>query len=178
MPPEGWTPPSGLCECGCGKQTTIAKRSRPDHNEYTGHPKRWVWGHYGRALLAKRGTDHPRWGGGRYAARDGYVLIYKPDHPTAKKDGYIFEHRYVYEMTRGVLLPRNAIVHHINGIKDDNRPENLIVATRAHHSKVHIRASQFVALFLDDQLFEAARAHFRQTGELPDLEELTKTLHH
>ena len=83
------------------------------------------------------------------------------------------EHRYVYETTRGITLPKDVHVHHINGIKHDNRPENLIAMTRSAHRQLHLKASHVIALFLDDRLLDAARDYVRAMGELPDLGDLT-----
>lgn len=69
------------------------------------------------------------WKGGRVKLR-GYILIYKPDHPNAINKRYVFEHRLVIEKKIGRYLERWEIVHHINGIKDDNRLENLELLPR------------------------------------------------
>lgn len=56
---------------------------------------------------------------------NGYRLLYRPGHPNAMKRGWILEHVVVMsELLRRPLLPGEN-VHHKNGIRDDNRPENL-----------------------------------------------------
>ena len=57
--------------------------------------------------------------------RGGYKLIPLRDHPNAYKTGYILEHVAVMsEMLKRPLI-KGENVHHKNGVKDDNRPDNL-----------------------------------------------------
>lgn len=67
---------------------------------------------------------------------DGYILVYLPNHPRAIKKGYIFEHRFVMESKLGRYLFPDEVVHHINGIKTDNRIENLELYTNSKHIKL------------------------------------------
>jgi len=79
----------------------------------------------------KDAEGHPNWSGGRMIDPDGYVLIYCPDHPMARHRGlglrpqYVPEHRLVMSDVLGRSLLEREVVHHKNGKKDDNRPENL-----------------------------------------------------
>lgn len=65
---------------------------------------------------------------------DGYIVEYKNGY---NKKGNVKQHRRIMEEQLGRKLNQNEIVHHINGIKTDNRPENLCVMTRGEHSTFH-----------------------------------------
>lgn len=70
--------------------------------------------------------DHWLWGGGWRVNKDGYIEIYVDQHPNHRKyTKYILEHRLVMEKAIGRYLLRTEVVHHKNGVKDDNRIENL-----------------------------------------------------
>lgn len=47
------------------------------------------------------------------------------------------EHIYVWESKTGIAVPQNCVVHHINGIKDDNRIENLCLMESGAHTILH-----------------------------------------
>ncbi len=53
-------------------------------------------------------------------------------HPSAYKSGQILEHRFVMEQTIGRYLLPWETVHHLNGKRDDNRPENLELWVTRH----------------------------------------------
>jgi hypothetical protein len=55
----------------------------------------------------------------------GYVMLFEPTHPNAHKDGYVAEHAKVMSAKLGRPLERFEEVHHRNGVRHDNRPENL-----------------------------------------------------
>lgn len=69
---------------------------------------------------------------------NGYVCVYKPEHPRARANGYVRKHILVAEEMLNRPLNSEEVVHHINGDKTDNRPENLeVFATHAEHVKHH-----------------------------------------
>ncbi len=83
---------------------------------------------------AVRGDKHYHWRGGK-TEKMGYVLLYMPNHPRALS-GYVREHIWVWEKTYGKPVPRNHLIHHLNGIKNDNRPENLVAIKRGTHASL------------------------------------------
>ena len=88
-----------------------------------------------------KGELAANWKGGRRQIPQGYVYIYNPDHPLATKDGYVMEHRLVMEKKLGRYLTRKEIIHHKNGIKNDNREENLdLEKSLGHHVAKHFDA--------------------------------------
>jgi len=59
-------------------------------------------------------------------AKDGYVYI-------STDDGYQSQHRYVWEQAHG-KLGKGYVIHHINGVRSDNRLENLIALPKSQHN--------------------------------------------
>lgn len=83
-------------------------------------------------------AGNARWKGGRHIAKTGYVWIKNKTHPHRKAGDYVLEHRLVMEKFLGRYLNPEEVVHHINGVRDDNRLENLVLfpdqaAHRTHH---------------------------------------------
>ena len=72
---------------------------------------------------------------------DGYRAIHYAKHPRAGKDGYVLEHIVVWERTHKKTLPEGWIIHHLNGDKADNRPENLM----ALPNRLHVLVASFLA---------------------------------
>jgi len=82
--------------------------------------------------------NHPRWKGGQRKPRNGYIFTYIPGHPrTTSTNPYVQEHILVWEKANNKALPEGWVIHHLNGVKGDNRLKNLLaLPRRKHHSKM------------------------------------------
>lgn len=78
-----------------------------------------------------KGPASIRWKGGRSVDDHGYVRVW------TEGGGYRYEHRLVAEQILGRPLTRDEQVHHRNGDKTDNRPENLMVLGLREHLALH-----------------------------------------
>lgn len=70
--------------------------------------------------------------GGRVLTNKGYVIVKAPGHPRAQRKGYVFEHILVAEAKYGIVITRDYSIHHLNGVRDDNRPQNLELRVGPH----------------------------------------------
>lgn len=108
-----------LCKCICGKEKEV------NLIHLTTGQTRSCGCYIPKLNKTRVGEKSATWKGGTYK-QDGYVLKYKPDHPKAPgKGGYVREHVLVMEKKLGRFLEEGESVHHLNGVRDDNREKNL-----------------------------------------------------
>lgn len=83
-------------------------------------------------MWMKRAEKSPIWKGGKRKDGDGYTRIY------LGRNSYSLEHRHVIEREIGRKLRPEEEVHHINGRRDDNRIENLMLfSSKSEHQRYH-----------------------------------------
>ena len=80
-----------------------------------------------------KGSGNINWKGGKRLRPDGYVECFVEGN----KRLYQLEHRLAMEKIVGRKLKRSEDVHHLNGIKNDNRKENLLLILKSEHTKLH-----------------------------------------
>jgi|OpeIllAssembly_1097287.scaffolds.fasta_scaffold509159_2 hypothetical protein len=112
----------------CGTVRTIAIPNIRQHlkiGDYTGMCH--------SCFMHQQLEDSPAWKGGKGINTDGYAWRLVKDHPFANAIGRVAEHRLVMEKMLGRYLETWESVHHKNGNRTDNRPENLELWTRRYH---------------------------------------------
>lgn len=77
----------------------------------------------------------PNWKGGRIHHHKGYIAIHSSLRKPSGGPKYIYEHVLVWEKAHG-KVPQGWHVHHINGVKSDNRLENLVALSARDHARV------------------------------------------
>lgn len=116
----------------CNKEFEILKR---DYNRGRG-----IYCSNDCNLLNKSGKRNGMWKGGKKIVR-GYVLVHKrlvqkKYHYLANNAKfYIPEHRLEAAKKYKRKLTKDDIVHHVNGVRSDNRRENLVVVNANSHEK-------------------------------------------
>jgi hypothetical protein len=121
------------CECGCGQLAPVATRNDAKRGRIKGKPMRYRQGH-----APKPREKNGNWRGG-IKTSGRYIMEHRPEHPRAS-GSYVGQHVLVAERTLGRFLRGTEEVHHVNGDKHDNRPENLVICPdRAYHFLLHRR---------------------------------------
>lgn len=122
---------------GLTKETSEALRKSSEKMAITkkGVPSTKKGKHY----ESQQRENHWNWSGGRIKSQAGYIKVLVRGHHRADKYGYVREHILVAEKVMGRKLQEGEVVHHKNGIKDDNRPSNLITLKDKRHRSLHMK---------------------------------------
>lgn len=83
-----------------------------------------------------KGEGHWNWKGGRHADKNGYLLVYKPNHHKPWKNGLVQEHRLIYEEYYNCCLLPWIEIHHIDGNNQNNNISNLVPLTKQKHVSI------------------------------------------
>lgn len=131
------------CACGCGGVLRVPDVNGEMHQFLRGHSTRSA-SFKERVFVPRRhvteGPQNGRYKGHRTVTSAGYISIRVPNGSAKDQGGgYGSEHRVVMSRILGRELTRDEVVHHINGQKSDNRPENLVVMTNHEHLMLHAR---------------------------------------
>lgn len=113
----------GKCQCGhCNEDIPIRSKQKILY--------RYKKGHYNFKGVKKCGL---------------YQIIYRPNHPNAMKDGYVLNHRLIYEhylkilFDEDIYIPSDIEIHHIIPIDEGGTDAliNLIPVTHKEHARYH-----------------------------------------
>lgn len=85
-------------------------------------------------MRTRHKTQYP---GRKRTSSLGYVLVYLPDNPMADVNGEVYEHRLVLSEELGRPLTSDEVSHHINGVRNDNRIENLMYFSSHSEHRVY-----------------------------------------
>ena len=83
---------------------------------------------------SKLGEKNYAWKGGRKKVKGGYIRVHAYNHPNKDNHNCVLEHRLVMEKKIRRYLYSFETVHHKNGVKWDNNPDNLELFVSKHPS--------------------------------------------
>lgn len=88
--------------------------------------------------LFRSGVFNSTWKGGKIVDKNGYIRVLVPELKHKRgASRYVLQHRLVVSEKVGRQLTSNEVVHHLNGIRDDNRPENLEIIEKSLDGKTN-----------------------------------------
>lgn len=108
-------------------------------------------GKQGKMTRNHWGENNPFWKGGQSLDGWGHVTIWN-----SKKRKYTLRSHIVWEEVNQKPLPKGWVIHHINGIKDDDRPENLeAMPTLSHDRLIPTLKKKIYELEIENTLLRA-----------------------
>lgn len=136
----------------CGKE--FSKSKRPDEKAKLLYCSR---------KCANRVTCLPRIKKKTRRSKYGYISVWKPDHPRAHS-GRVMEHVLVMERILERLLRKGEIVHHINYLEWDNRPDNLYLCkSNSEHNLIHRKTRYLMKDFITERRLNERLTHYIRT---------------